>query len=351
MPDDQLMRALIQVAYGRPAKALSLQSVPRPVLAPSSSDLLVRVKAASIAPAEWGFLIGITRIVGVFPIPAGMGIDFSGVVEAAGEGATAEGWKGGEEVMGCVPISLKGTYQEYVLVPSSCCARKPENISWEEAAALPANAMTALQALEKHQGGKEAIFVTGGLGGVGHLVIQLAHHRFGFKRIITSVSTSKVERFKELYPYVDEVIDYKKVNPTSVVPKASLDVVYSTLGTPGQWAPYLAPQRPVPSLIEIATSPGTAVVQENWGVIFPWYARWLFDAVAWYARPRVPKGVQFVAHNTRMLHKDLQAVADEAAGGRLKPLIGRVFSLDEGAEAFELAHKGIVGKVVFRVSE
>ncbi|KZP00096.1 GroES-like protein [Calocera viscosa TUFC12733] len=351
MSDNQLMRALIQVAYGRPAKSLVLKSVPKPVLNPSSSDLLVRVKAASIAPAEWGFLIGITRIAGVFSIPDGLGIDFAGVVEGVGEGAKAEGWTGGEEVMGCVPISLKGTYQEYVLVPSSCCARKPENISWEEAAALPANAMTALQALEKHQGGKEAIFVTGGLGGVGHLIIQLAHHRFGYKRIITSVSTSKVERFKELYPYVDEVIDYKKTNPTSVVPKASLDVVYSTLGTPGQWVPYLAPQRPVPTLIEITISSGAAALQENWGLTFPWYARWLFDFAAWWKRPRVPEGVQFVAHNTRMLHKDLQAVADEAAAGQLKPLIGRVFSLEEGTEAFELVHKGIVGKVVFRVSE
>ncbi|KZT60198.1 GroES-like protein [Calocera cornea HHB12733] len=351
MADDTLMRALIQTAYGPPAKSLTLQHIPKPVLPASSSSLLVRVKAASIAPAEWGFLIGITRILGVFSIPDGMGIDFAGVVEGAGEGAKALGWKEGEEIVGAVPISRKGVYQEYILVEATDCARKPANLSWEEASCLPANGLTALQAIAKHKGAKESIFITGGMGGVGHLAIQLAHYHFGFKHITTTVSTSKVVQLKELYPYVDEVIDYKTTDPLKVIPKRSLDVVFSTLGTPGQWIPYLAPQRPVPSLIEITTSPGTAVIEQNWGVKFPWYGRLLFNVATWWMRPRVPEGVQWVPHNTLMVQKELETLVQEAAEGHLTPLVGKVFTLEQATEAFELAHKGIVGKVVFRVTE
>ncbi|KZT60199.1 GroES-like protein [Calocera cornea HHB12733] len=349
MADDTLMRALIQTAYGPPAKSLTLQRIPKPVLDPSSTSLLVHIRAASIAPSEWGLLAGYARAFGVFHIPFGMGIDFAGVVEGVGEGAKALGWREGEEVMGCVPITRRGTYQEYVVVEPFNCARKPRNLSWEEASSLPGNGLTALQALEKHKGENKSILITGGMGGVGHLAVQLAHHTFGFKHIITTVSTSKVDRLKELYPYVDQVIDYKTTDPLKVVPKHSLDVVFSTLSSPGQWTAYLAPQRPVPTLIEITTSPGSAVMEETWGIKFPWYGRLLFDVAEWWMRPRMPKGVKFIAHST--LQRDVELLAEEAAKGHVRPLVGRVFTLEEGAEAFELLHKGIVGKVVFRVSE
>jgi len=135
------------------------------------------------------------------------------------------------------------------------------------------------------------------------------------------------------------------------VPKSSLDVVFSTLGTPGQWLPQLAVQRPTPTLIETTASPGSAIVESNWMVRLPWYTKLIFDAGAWWMRPRVPKGVTFLAHITTFGQRDLEEVAREAGEGRLKPLVGKVFSLEQGAEAFELSHKGVVGKVVFRVTE
>jgi len=350
------MRALVQTGFGSPsdAKVLSVQYIPKPVLAANSSDVLVRIKCASMAPAEYNFFSGlVTRVLGISTIPAVSGVDFAGVVEQVGEEAKAQGWKEGDEVLGCVAITRKGTYQEYIVVSCSLCARRPPNVSWEEASCLPANGMTALQALENHQGAKEAAFVTGGLGGVGLLAIQLLHHRMGFKKIITSVSTSKVAQFKELYPYVDEVIDYKTTNPTSVVPKSSLDLVFSTIGAPGPWMPYLVLQRPTPTLIEITTSPGSAILESeaHWGVRLPWYTRIIFDLSAWWMRPNLPRGVKFVAHNTAFVQRDLEAVASEAGKGHLTPLVGKVFTLEQGAEAFELCHKGIVGKVVFRVTE
>ncbi|KZP00095.1 GroES-like protein [Calocera viscosa TUFC12733] len=350
MPD-KLMRALVQTSYGPPSHSLTLQSLPKPALVPSSSDLLIRVVAASIAPAESLFLLGRLRVLGVFPLPDRLGIDFSGIVESAGEAAQAEGWKQGEEVLGCLPMCSKGVYQEFIIAPSGICVRKPGNLSWEEAACLPSKAMTALQALRKHEGGREAIFITGGLGGVGHYALQLAHGLLGFKKIYASVSTSKVSQLKSLYPWVDEVIDYKLIDPITVIPKGSLDVVFSTIGTPGPWMPYLARERPVPTLIEITTSPGSAVIQENWGLQLPWHARWLFDATAWWFRPRVPEGVKYLAHNTKIRLEDLKAVVREAAEGRLKPLVAGVFKLEDAVEAFELAQRGVGGKVVIRVAE
>ncbi|EJU06496.1 hypothetical protein DACRYDRAFT_103443, partial [Dacryopinax primogenitus] len=135
------------------------------------------------------------------------------------------------------------------------------------------------------------------------------------------------------------------------IPHKSLDLVFSTLGTPGQWTAHLATQRPTPTLIEITTVTNATGLEANWGTKFPWYARLLIDFAAWYLHPRVPKGVKFVAHNTAFLPQDLAAMVKEAEEGRLNPLIGTEFTLEQGAEAFDLAHKGIIGKVIFRISD
>jgi len=344
------MRALVQTAYGPPSQILSVQHIPKPVLSSASNDLLVRVKCSSISPAEYAFFSPRSRILGIFTLPKVGGIEFSGVVEEVSEGAKAQGWKEGDEVMGGVPVGLKGTYQEYITVLCNYCVRRPPNLSWEEACSIPETALTALQALQKHTGGTEAAFVTGGLGGVGHLAIQLLHHRFGFKKIITTVSTSKVAQVQELYPYV-EVIDYKTTDPTTAIPKSSLDVVFSTVGAPNPWTSHMAAQRPTPTLIEITTSPGSAIIESNWHVRLPWYTRIIFDAGAWWMRPSLPKGVKFVPHNTAFVQRDMEEVAREAGEGRLVPLPGTVFTLEQGAEAFELAHNGVIGKVIFRVTQ
>jgi len=162
MSSPETMRALVQTAYGKPSKVLAIQHLPKPVLSPESSDLLVRIKCASMSPVEYTFFSGLTRILGVFTLPAVSGLDFSGMVERVGSGAEAQGWKEGDEVLGGVPIGRKGTYQEYILLPCTYCVRRPPNLSWEEACSIPETALTALQALQKHKGGTEAAFVTGG---------------------------------------------------------------------------------------------------------------------------------------------------------------------------------------------
>ncbi|EJU06507.1 GroES-like protein [Dacryopinax primogenitus] len=344
------MRALVQTAYGRPSKALTVQTLPLPPYAPTSDDLLIKVKRASIAPAEWGFLAGYHRPLGILSLPDRLGFDFSGVVVRAGEAAQAQGWKEGDDMFGALPLAKKGTYAEYITASSEYCAPKPVNMTWEEAACLSSNGMTALQGLERHEGAREVAFVTGGLGGVGHLAIQLLHEHFGFKKIITSVSTGKVEQIKTLYPYV-EVIDYKTSTPAKVIPAKSVDLVFSTIGAPAQWTPLLATQRPTPTLIEITTVPGAPGMEASWGLTLPWYARCMVNTAAVLIRPRNPKGSKYVAQYTAYIHRDLEVLNKEAAEGRLKVMTGREFTIDQGAEAFDLTHKGVVGKVVFHISD
>jgi hypothetical protein len=110
-----------------------------------------------------------------------------------------------------------------------------------------------------------------------------------------------------------------------VLPK--LDLVYSTLGTPGQYIPLLPPSPSDPSLrptlIEIATSAGSRLAAQNWGLHLPFYGRWVLDLAKWWLTPRVPEGVRWWAHNTSLVPGELQALADVAGRGGCTPLVGK----------------------------
>jgi len=146
------------------------------------------------------------------------------------------------------------------------------------------------------------------------------------------------------------VIDYRTVDPLKVISKGTLDLVFDTLGRPARWLPYLNTSHPSPTLVEITTVPAVSVLESSWGVRFPWYIRPLLHAAAWFLTPRVPEGVKYVAHNTQLEGKQLREVMAIAERGELRPMVAKVFSLDEAAEAYELTHKGVVGKVVIRVT-
>lgn len=143
-----------------------LVELPMPQL--KRGELLIRVRAASVNHADWA--------VGK-PLRAGipgkrssvMCSDAAGVVVACGEGVVE--YKPGDEVC-AVTSGLKGTLAEYAVAKQAWCARKPQNMSWELAAALPSAAVTALAAVEKGTVGK--VLVVGASGGVGQFALALA---------------------------------------------------------------------------------------------------------------------------------------------------------------------------------
>ncbi|MEU0084426.1 NADP-dependent oxidoreductase [Streptomyces sp. NPDC006274] len=167
------MKAITYRTYGSP-DVLEYGDVPDPKLGPDA--VLIRVKAASVNPVDWkiqaGYLDGVMDT--VFPVIPGW--DVSGVVEEAGVGVTE--FAPGDEVIGYAREDFvsRGTFAEYVAAPVRTLARKPANLSFEEAAGLPLAGLTAYQALTRalNAGKGDTVLIHAAAGGVGSLAVQIA---------------------------------------------------------------------------------------------------------------------------------------------------------------------------------
>ncbi|MEU2361304.1 NADP-dependent oxidoreductase [Streptomyces noursei] len=141
---------------------------------PGSGEVLVRVRAAAANPMDWGIRSGAMKMVTGRKFPRALGYDFAGVVEAVGEGVTRLAV--GDEVLGGASIKASGAFAEMVLAAERGVVKKPAELSFEEAAAIPTVGLTALQAVLKK--GKlrpgQSVFINGCLGGVGRAGAQLA---------------------------------------------------------------------------------------------------------------------------------------------------------------------------------
>ena len=219
------MKALVQDVYGT-ADVLRLEDVERPE--PVAGQVLVRVGAASVNAADWHVLRGEPKVArlmnpGTFgrtgPHERIRGRDFAGTIEALGPGVT--GWQVGDEVLG----EDTETLAEYAAVAVGCLARKPEGLSFQEAAALPLAATTADLCLTR--GRVEAgdrVLVVGASGGVGTFAVQLAVARGA---VVTGVcSTRNVELVTSLG--ATQVVDYSRADFTRTGER--YDVVLDLVG-------------------------------------------------------------------------------------------------------------------------
>ncbi|MFI9204548.1 NADP-dependent oxidoreductase [Streptomyces sp. NPDC053048] len=168
------MKAVSYRAYGGP-EVLEYGDLPDPHPGPDS--VLIKVKAAAVNPVDWkaqaGYLGGL--IDAVFPVIPGW--DVSGVVVTPGSD-TPE-FQEGDEVIGYVREDFlsRGTFAEYVAAPVRTLARKPANLSFEEAAGLPLAGLTAYQSLKAVQAGEgDTVLIHAAAGGVGTMAVQLARH-------------------------------------------------------------------------------------------------------------------------------------------------------------------------------
>lgn len=211
----ELMQAIEFAEYG-PAEVLRLVELPRPQ--PAAGELRIRVEAAGVNPVDWKIRNGSLKHYGQ-GVPAIPGFDVAGVVDALGEGVS--GFKPGDEVFALLPQT--GAYAEYALAPVDAVARKPEQLSFAEAAAVPTAAVTAWRSLVE-QGQLKAgqtVLIHGAPGGVGHYAVQIAHH-LGARVIGTGSEANRAfvmglgadvyvdyrsQRFEDFASEVDLVLD------------------------------------------------------------------------------------------------------------------------------------------------
>jgi NADPH:quinone reductase-like Zn-dependent oxidoreductase len=203
------MKAIVCTKYGSP-DVLQLQEVAKP--APQDDEVLIRIYAASINARDWRFLR--TKPFFIRLMPGGLlrpknpilGVDAAGRVEAIG--SNVKQFKPGDEVFGYLPTATgRGTFAEYVCAKENLITLKPANLTFEQAAAVPLAAMTALQGLRDNgniQPGQK-VLINGASGGVGTFAVQIAK---AFGAEVTAVcSTRNLDMVRSIG--ADHVIDYK----------------------------------------------------------------------------------------------------------------------------------------------
>jgi NADPH:quinone reductase-like Zn-dependent oxidoreductase len=201
------MKAFVYEKYG-PPDTLRMADVDMPT--PGAGEVLVRVLAASVNAADWHILrgrplfsratLGLLR-----PKHRILGGDIAGQVTAVGGGVV--GFEVGDEVYANLLDHGYGGFAEYVSVPVGVASVKPSNLSFEEAAAVPTAAVTALQGLRRHgelQPGQQ-VLINGGTGGVGSFAIQLAKSSGSAVTAVTS--TPNLDLVRSLG--ADHVVDYR----------------------------------------------------------------------------------------------------------------------------------------------
>ncbi|MGO4613282.1 NADP-dependent oxidoreductase [Nocardia sp. 2YAB30] len=207
------MLAITQKVFGGP-EVLAIEEVDRP--RPGAGEVLVRVAATTVNPADWKVRAGLVGRIGESPLT--LGFDVSGIIEELGPGVDRFGV--GDAVYGMV---FGGANAEYVVVQAHTLAPKPQRIDHVHAAALPTAALTAWQALAAIGAGQR-ILVHAAAGGVGHLAVQMAKHRGAY--VVGTARAANHEFLRGLG--ADELIDYTATDFGTAV--RDLDIVLDLVG-------------------------------------------------------------------------------------------------------------------------
>lgn len=221
------MKAYTQNEYGGP-EVLQWSEVERPAL--QQGQILVKIKANSVNPADWHMIRGIPRVsrlaFGLFkPRVKVPGIDFAGVVEEVGDGVTR--FKAGDKVFG--ETIRGGAFAEYVSVDEHRCARMPEGAEFSEMACVPIAGQTAWQAVMIHGQLKagESVLVHGASGGVGHFAVQIAR---ACGASVTGVCSARNSDYVRSLG-ADQVIEYDRQDIQQL--EGNYDLVVDTHGNLG----------------------------------------------------------------------------------------------------------------------
>lgn len=323
------MRAVVRDKYGSP-DIVQLQEIEKP--GPSDDELLVRVHASSVNPADWYGVVGRPWVGRVAmglrrPRERRLGVDFAGTVEAVGNNVTQ--FRPGDEVFG----GRTGAFAEYVCVREDrAVAPKPPNVTFEEAAAVPVAALTALQGLrDKGQirpGHK--VLINGASGGVGTFAVQVAK---ALGAEVTGVcSTRNLDLARAIG--ADHVVDYTCDDFTRGGER--YDLLLDVAGS-RSWSEYERVLDPRATLVVVGAPKGTRLLGPLSHVVK------LRLAAVRSSR----KAVFFIAQFNK---PDLEVLRELLEAGEVTPVIDRQYELSEIADALRYLGEGHArGKVVITV--
>ncbi|MET1412082.1 zinc-dependent alcohol dehydrogenase family protein [Roseibium sp. HPY-6] len=222
------MNSMSLDSYGADS-VFKLAEIEKPVAKPG--HVLVRIAATSVNTIDT-MIRNMGADLPLSPaLPAVLGMDFAGTVEAVGEGVT--GFQAGDEVNGCAGglMELQGTLAEYICADARLIAHKPKTLSMREAAALPLVGITAYEGLTRSNVSKgQKVLVQGGAGGVGHIAVQLANH-LGADVTATGTGTAQMALISDLGA---RPVDFMTAKTADVVADntggVGFDVVFDTVG-------------------------------------------------------------------------------------------------------------------------
>jgi len=326
-PQRGTMKAIIQDRYGRPG-VLDLREVDQPVI--DDHQVLIRVVASSVNPVEWYAVTGpyFARIGNGLrkPKQTTVGADVAGRVEAIGR--DVRDLQPGDEVFG----TSAGAWAEYACAREDRLVSKPASLSFEEAAAVPVAALTALQALRDKgqiQAGQK-VLINGASGGVGTFAVQLAK---SFGAEVTGVcSTRNVELVRSLG--ADRVVDYTQEDFTQRGERHDLMLDIAGSRSFFDFRRALTPQATVVLVGGPMTYRGLGPLPHLFGTLAK-------------SRGRSQKVTFFVAKVTK---EDLAVLRELLEAGKVTPVIDRRYQLSEASEALEYFGEGHArGKVVISV--
>ncbi len=323
------MKAIVYTQYGSP-DVLQLKEVEKPT--PKENEVLIKVQAVALNAADWHKLtadIFLIRLMGMGltkPKNPFLGADIAGRVEAIG--SNVKQFQPGDEVFGDIAGWGFNGLAEYVAVAENAVALKPGNLSFEEAAAVPMAAVTALQGLRDkgHLQAGQKVLINGASGGVGTYAVQLAKY-FGAE--VTAVcSTRNLDQARKLG--ADRVIDYTREDFTQSGQR--YDVILAANG----YHPLANYKR--------ALAPGGTYIMAG-GKAAQMFQALLLGSLLSIGTDKKLGNVS--AHSSQ---KDLLFLKELLEAGKVVPVIDRCYPLNEAAEAFRYLGAGHArGKVVVTV--
>lgn len=333
------MKAVIAEKYGGVEVLEISDDLPLPRVGPNG--VLVKVHATSVNPVDWKLRKGLLDAVRPVVFPVIWGCDLSGVVTEVGSSVTL--FKPGDEVYGMkdgyVAKTYRGTYAEYVVVPEKSLAAKPKNLNHEQAAAVPAAALTAWQAMV-NQGKlkpRQRVLIHAGAGGVGVMAIQIAK-AFG-AYVAATASTSNQELLRELG--ADVAIDYTREKIGKVRPK--FDLVLDGVGQ-SVWAESFRALKTGGCLVTLAPP-----IPEQSSCKVTFFATAIRGIVFGVARGLLG-GKRLSMTRVKPRGGELEKISALIEAGKIRPVVEKVFPLEQIAEAHRLSEAGHVrGKLVISI--
>ncbi len=322
------MKAIVYTKYGTP-DVLQFKEVEKP--APKDDEVLIKVHAASLNAYDWHALtadIFLVRLMGfglLKPKNKILGADIAGRVEAVGRNATQ--FEPGDDVFGVIG---RGGFAEYACARENRLVSKPINLSFEEAAAVPMAALTALQGLRdkgRIQPGQK-VLINGASGGVGTFAVQIAK---SFGAEVTAVcSTGKMDTARSIG--ADQVIDYTKEDFTKN--GQHYDLIFAANG----YHPILDYRRALGPKGIYVVAGGTMAQMFQAMLLGPWISM---------AGSKKMGGV-----SAKVKQDDLVFIKELLEAGRVRPVIGRRYPLSEVPEALQYLGEGHArGKVVITLEQ